>query len=40
MDNMNNSRLWAQDLRYYEHLKVVVDVNDFVSWAQGSKWYE
>ena len=37
---MNDSKLWAQDLRYYEQLKVVVDMNDFGLWAQGSGCYK
>ena len=28
MDYMNNSRLWAQGSKFYEQLRVVVDMND------------
>ena len=31
MDNMNDSGLLAHGSRYYEYLKVVVDMNDFGS---------
>ena len=31
VDNMNDFRSLAHDLRYYEHLKVVVDINEFGS---------
>ena len=36
MDDMNNSRSWAQGFRYYEKLKAMVDMNDFELWAQDS----
>ena len=29
VDDMNESELWAHDLRCYKQLKVVVDMNDF-----------
>ena len=29
MDDMNNSRLWAQDFRHYKQLIAMVDINDF-----------
>ena len=29
VDNMNNSRSWAYNSRYYEHLKIVVDMKEF-----------
>ena len=31
--DMNDSKLWAHDSRYYEQLKVVVDMNHFESLA-------
>ena len=31
VDNTNESRSLAYDLKYYKHLKVVVDVNEFRS---------
>ena len=37
---MNDSKLWAQAFKFYEHLKNVDDMNDFGSWAEGSKCYE
>ena len=29
VDDMNDSELWAHDLRCYKQLKVVVDMNNF-----------
>ena len=29
MHDMNNSKSWAHDSKYYDQLKVVVDVNHF-----------
>ena len=40
MDNMNDSRLWAQGSTKYEQLKVVVDINHYMLWAQASTCYE
>ena len=40
MDDMNNSRSWAQDSRCYEKLRVVINMNDLGSWVEGSKFYE
>ena len=37
---MNNSRSWAQVSKWYDHVKVVVDLNDFRWWAEGSSCYE
>ena len=33
VDDMNDSEFWAHNSWYYEQLKVVVDMNDFGSWA-------
>ena len=33
---MNDSKSWAQGSRYYEQLWVVVDMNDYNSWAHAS----
>ena len=33
MDDMNNSRLWAQGFRCYEQLRIVDDMNESKSWA-------
>ena len=40
MDDMKDFGSWAQSSRYYEYLKVVVDMNYFELWAQGSRFYE
>ena len=40
MDYMNDSRSWAQGSKFYEQLKVVVDMNDSRLWSQGSRCYE
>ena len=37
MDDMNDSRSWAQAFRFYEQLRVVVDMKDSNLWAQGSR---
>ena len=29
MDDMNDSRLWAQGSRFYEQFKAIDDMNDF-----------
>ena len=36
MGDMNNSRLWAHDFRYYDQLRAMVDMNEFELWAQDS----
>ena len=40
MDNMNDSRSWAQGSKWKEWLWVMDDVNESRLWAQGSKWKE
>ena len=30
---MNDSKSWAHDSRYYEHLMIVIDMNEFGPWA-------
>ena len=40
MDDMNDSRSWAQGSRFYEQLRIVVNLNDSRSQAQGSRCYE
>ena len=37
---MSNFRSRAQGSKYYEQIKIMVDVNDSESWAQGSRRYE
>ena len=37
---MNDIMLWAKVSRYYELLKVVVDMKDSGSWAHDSRSYE
>ena len=31
--DMNDSKSWAHDSKYYEQLKVIIDKNHFESWA-------
>ena len=33
MHDMNDSKLWAHDSKYYEKLKVMIDMNHCESWA-------
>ena len=33
MDDMNNSRSWIENNKFYEQLKAMDDMNDFKSWA-------
>ena len=40
MDDMYESRSWAEGFGYYEQLRVAVDMNDSGSWAKASKYYE
>ena len=40
MDDMNDFRLWAQTFRYYEQLRVVVDMKDSSSWGHDSRCYK
>ena len=40
MDDLNDSRLWAEGTKCYEQLMVVVDINDFGSWAHDSIYNE
>ena len=37
---MNDLRLWAKGSKYYELLKVVVDMKNSGSWAHGSRSYD
>ena len=37
---MNDSVSWAHDLKCYEQLKVMKDINYFRSWAEGYGCYE
>ena len=37
---MKDSWLRTSGFSCYEQLRVVVDINDFGLWAQGSKYYE
>ena len=39
IDDISYSRSLAQGFKCYEQLWVVVDMNDFESWALGSRWY-
>ena len=38
--DMNDFGSWAQGFRDYEQLKIVVDMKNSESYAQGSRWYE
>ena len=38
MVDMDDSVLWSQGSRCYEQLKVLDDMNDFRSWAQGLRF--
>ena len=40
MDDMNNSRSSTNDSRYYEQLRVMIDMKDFRLCAQGSRCNE
>ena len=40
MDEMNDSSLWAKASRYYEQLSAIVDLRDFGSLDQGSRYFE
>ena len=33
MDDMNELGVWAPNSKYYEHLMIVVDMNEFDTWA-------
>ena len=39
MENKNDSRWWALVSRYYEQLRVVVDMKHSETWEQTSKGY-
>ena len=38
MVDMDDSMSWAQGFRCYEQLKVLDDMNNFRSWAQGPRF--
>ena len=38
--DMNDSRSWDEGSRFYERLKDVHDMINFVWWAQGFRYYE
>ena len=40
MNDLNDSKSWAQGLRYYVELRALDDMNTFRSWPQGFKCYE
>ena len=40
VDDMNGLGFWAKSYRYYEHLRVVVDMNNSESCTQGFTFYE
>ena len=40
MDDMNDSGSWSQASRYYDEVKVIIDLKDSSSSAQGSRCYE
>ena len=40
MDYMNDSRSWTQGSKWYEQLRIIVDMNDSGLWSQGFRCYE
>ena len=40
VDDMNDSEFCAQASRYYDQLKIMIDLKDFESSTQGSRCYE
>ena len=40
VDDMNDSEFCAQASRYYDQLKIVIDLKDFESSTQGSRCYK
>ena len=40
MDDLNNSGSWDEATKYFEQLKVIIDLKDYVLGALGSACYE